>query len=92
MSGAKHTPDSWILRTWDNGSWEIVAVDGMVIASRNSYEDRAVEMAANAHLIAAAPDLLAVVQSAIRCHESHQMYDKWSLHAARAAVAKAGGE
>jgi hypothetical protein len=49
------------------------------------------EQKANAHLIAAAPDLLAALETLVRVHDTGQS-DFGCLEIARAAIAKAKGE
>lgn len=76
---ATHTPGPWNV-----GSARLVWVDGTDIAQViRTNGDQATAMA-NARLIAAAPDLLAVVQHAY----THGITNEWSK-LARAAIAKA---
>lgn len=57
MRESKHTQGPWVADTFKTGSYEIVS-NGLVICSRNAFEERSEEMLANASLIAAAPELL----------------------------------
>ena len=53
------------------------------------------ERIANAHLIAAAPDLLSALQEMISVFQDHEQYDEESaevISMARAAIAKAEGK
>jgi hypothetical protein len=64
---AAHTPGPWKAYAYLNGAFDIEsespyagASNYLVISSRNQHHSRDDEMHANAKLIAAAPDLLAV--------------------------------
>lgn len=72
-----HTPGPWRaelapddgLRPVVRGAWELVVGEGsdrMVLAARSPWPNRAEESNANAHLIAAAPELLAVARRWLR--------------------------
>ena len=102
MSNSKHTPGPWSLK--DCGYKFIVSKTGDGYITRDVCRMDGSTMAAfaqeaNARLIAAAPDLLAVVkqmQSALsRCFGAHAP-DEGDRHRAlaqaRAAIAKATGE
>jgi len=62
----KHTPGPWDLWVDKEGAFTIRAEpeDGMVIAKRNVGTNDPAEGIANAHLIAAAPELLEALKSA----------------------------
>lgn len=53
-------------------------------------EKRRDECAANAHLIAAAPELLEALQDALHAYDKHCEHSEWDF--ARAVIAKALGE
>ncbi|MFV8913136.1 hypothetical protein ABQ297_22020 [Enterobacter hormaechei] len=53
-------------------------------------ENRVAECAANAHLIAAAPDLLEALQDALHAYDKHGEHSEWDF--ARAAISKALGD
>lgn len=63
MQNQQHTPGPWIVNDWSSSGWSVRSKIGMPIASKRwgneltgqEYRD---EMIANAHLIAAAPDML----------------------------------
>lgn len=68
---SEHTKGLWSVETYDGGSFDI-SVHGpyYVICSRTGHSKRADEAHANARLIAAAPDLLALAkQYASECEE-----------------------
>lgn len=61
-----HTPGPWEAETVVNGAFEIATIRPdhyRVICSRQPWHHRAEESLANARLIAAAPDLLAVCKA-----------------------------
>jgi hypothetical protein len=76
--GAQYTAGPWKARVVGNGGYDITPDDesAFVIASRNGYGGwvRAEESKANAHLIAAAPDLLEVLEG------FESMVDIWLPH------------
>ena len=53
-------------------------------------DERRAYCAANAHLIAAAPELLEALQDALHAYDKHGEHYEWDF--ARAAIAKALGE
>lgn len=98
MNEFKGTPGPWIF--WDNGSQvgvgkaydnesDIAHVDGF-------DSDRSLaEEAANARLIAAAPDLLSALERMIKWGQAQKTAEGsgyWSLRQARDAMEKALGE
>ena len=88
---AQHTPGPWLL---DFGREDAAVHAGVTIAS---ISDDAVAWQANAHLIAAAPDLLAALRDLHACHRAFSGADNWTAldddarAAAEAAIAKAEG-
>ena len=91
----KHTPGPWFL-SYDQGrTRDVIAENGKptICMVRNSWVS-ADQYQANCHLIAAAPDLLAVLQ------ELEQSSDYWSeydvplgiVERIKSAIAKAKGE
>lgn len=105
----KHTPGPWLLRTTPTSAglchivsaadWRGAFIYGDGI--RKGVDDslpKAQELAANSRLIAAAPDLLAALQSIEEYwnqdHNEMAMADAcWhAINTARAAIAKATGE
>jgi hypothetical protein len=89
MSETTHTPGPWVVE----GDWVTdVATDGNICeVSMPSSEDEA-EQAANAHLIAAAPDLLAALRRFMDYGDVFQWSGKQSPYSqALAAIAKAEG-
>jgi hypothetical protein len=89
MSDAKHTLGPWMIgedQSVDE-TWSIVTTSGgSIIANVNDRHDRR----ANAHLIAAAPDLLAALIEAADPIGGY-MHGP-ALERARAAIAKARGK
>lgn len=94
------TPGPWLLRTTPTSAglchivsaadWRGAFIYGDGI--RKGVDDalpKAQELAANARLIAAAPDLLEFAQQFI---DRYGMYETWMTAEARAAIAKATGE
>jgi hypothetical protein len=89
-----NTPRNWIARQDMHGEWTIEDVDGAsfpVVSfeqpSRGDADD-----AANAKLIAAAPDLaesLAEMVAMMDCNDEHGAGSQWHTKA-KAALAKAG--
>ena len=99
MSATEHTPGPW--RTmWGQDTMAVEAADDRIVASADfDDDDYGVpydECKANIRLIAASPDLLAVVELLTRNHdvESHLSWDRCDCEiavAGRAAIAKAKG-
>lgn len=95
---ATHTPGPWNLWTGQTGAFEVYVGEplrGDVIVQRHDWNHKAEESKANAHLIAAAPDLLAALK-AMRHPDYGTPEDPSELtHQARsiadAAIAKAEG-
>jgi hypothetical protein len=94
MNEAKHTPGPWSVEPYSRDSGHQITVplkiDNVCIAIAPDLWDcdggRAT-CEANAHLIAAAPDLLAALKEVVRI--SDRKHDAWD--AARVAIAKAEG-
>lgn len=97
---AAHTPGTWIVKPWsahdqdgalDACGFQVVAADGLeeVGIFSSATEGATEHETADLHLIAAAPDMLAVLLK-LRRGDLHQrvrhLYDE-----AQAAIAKAGG-
>lgn len=107
----QHTPGPWYVfhsayrgRFDDDGPGAFsigdapTARSANILCSRYEWPERAEEMKANAHLMAAAPDLLEALQNIAEYWNQDQneaaMADAcWhAIHTARAAIAKATGE
>lgn len=96
----QHTPGPWEPHIYESGGFEIVSAHErkFIITSRNGYQewDRGNESIDNAHLIAAAPELLEALEAAVswieddRCDDEY-IAEEW-YHEARSAIAKARGE
>lgn len=73
-----------ILMDWDKKGFEHWADDGgnRLLSGPEQF--------ANAHLIAAAPDLLEALQDALHAYDKHGEHSEWDF--ARAAISKALGE
>ena len=102
MSG--HTPGPWSYRTQPHDDWGVVRAGRYIICQArdprvdhldlNEYRRTKVDpFEANARLIAAAPDLLEALESAVGAMEvlGHPP-DYGALRKAKAAIAKARGE
>ena len=104
IMSTKHTPGPWFIVTSDHNV--IVdkdpALDGRIVArtydnrwqSRNVYDEDGAEGIANAHLIAAAPDLFEALENCAEWIKRHSPADDWPLcwTKAGAALAKASGD
>ena len=92
----KHTPAPWtVTRSEFQGSTELRISPTTFRANFHTttnpkFAERDAEVAANAALIAAAPDLLAALIDAADALAIHAP-DSWVLIQARAFIAKAGG-
>jgi hypothetical protein len=92
----KHTAGPWLYRE-DSAQCPYIASDKKtMIADINHVYVPKSEVYANAHLIAAAPDMLEALKDMIGILEDmmprFKGYDgNWSVNAARAAIAKAEG-
>lgn len=91
MTDASHTPGPWIARKGflASESGDEVVIDGYQVASARFGDPRHM---ANADLITAAPELLAVVEDVVRLVDAGYISDLSKIAvAARTAVAKARG-
>lgn len=73
MSAAKHTPGHWKASHTRAGfvSWKIAASDGRTVAAITATQRRQPEeKSANAFLLAAAPELLEVVEALVKAADS----------------------
>jgi hypothetical protein len=90
MNTTQHTPGPWFAVVTDTtcggepAIWEIADRNGGVVAEDISYNP------ANAHLIAAAPEMLDALEWAVETADSEQYEASWYA-SARAAIAKAKG-
>lgn len=102
MADTTHTPGPWIVRTFPTGRaaaavlWVTDATPdqgdrfvGQAICSVTGTNPAA---AANAHLVAAAPELLAALRSVVATFADHPDRDEVSMALARAAIARATGQ
>ena len=97
MTDTKHTPGPWVWEHWKMG---LTAQNGTSVLAYYDYEGMSLhgktedEHEANAHLIAAAPDLLEALEAIVATWDgpkyNHFMADNIDL--ARAAIAKANGQ
>lgn len=87
---SKHTPGPWHIESEPFNVWD---ANGLLIARAHSQleqDDDWERGCANARLIAAAPDLLAVVKDAVECQRLQQPCDRYPwFNDALAAIAKA---
>lgn len=96
------TPGPWQLKQHDHNHWAIQDSGVKVIAnliSNAPYQPNTIELPANARLIAAAPDLLAALEDALRPFSEptrnpggNPIGEPDWCKTARAAIAKARGE
>jgi hypothetical protein len=90
-----HTPGPWSVVFVIDGAFQIardVEGDEIVIASRNEIPRLHDEFAANARLIAAAPDLLAALRDVLDGLDTYWAANNHeTVAAAEAAIAKAEG-
>ena len=101
MSANKHTPGPWLRDDRSGLDCDVRAASGRKVAlcwglaSNNATNYRAdyrAECDANAHLIAAAPELLEALQEMVSLVEVVIPFDGPQQRKARAAIAKATGE
>ena len=97
----KWTPGPWAATSEDNGEWDIYSEswDIATVAARAGMEDPNGRSDANAHLIAAAPDLAEALKNLIARYDEVVTtpdcscgQDDHDVTMARAALAKARGE
>ena len=84
---SKHTPGPWAVEDLKHRyrlRCSIEATDGSLVGE--SYEEK------NAHLIAAAPELLEALENLLKVHEGEGGTQHHAGDIARAAIAKAKGE
>ena len=90
---SKHTPGPWeIEEHYHSGYRWISGPKHSQLAQVvwcMSYEDRSPECEANAHLIAAAPELLEALENLLKVHEGEGGTQHHAGDMARAAIAKA---
>lgn len=91
----KHTPGPWTYLN-DNGVKRIDSKQGLITLLDNAFGEYlhdSVENDANANLIAAAPDLLAALQTILDAWEKNRPFSlyKNEIQTGRAAIAKATG-
>jgi hypothetical protein len=87
---AQHTPGPWVAENITGTCWQIDAESDAVATTQFCY---ARETAANARLMAAAPDLLAALKEILPWHDSHpaEATNNPLINRCRAAIAKAEG-
>ena len=90
-SGGKHTPGPWNYDCYGDGSSGIVPTEGYMICVMADKAHDPATVAANARLIAAAPDMLAALSDLV-IGASENGYNGLSLSRARAAIDKVKGE
>lgn len=99
----KHTPGQWEALLHTNGAFDILATDEkgaeLALANKGPMTSRAEEMHANAHLIAAAPELLEALKAGkhlinvVRMPNAEYVADAHNaaVETIRAAIDKAEG-
>ena len=88
MAMSKHTPGPWLVGYAVRGAFQIEDEYGMVLCTRNYWDNNAEASEANARLIAAAPDLLAMLKVAQLWLDIDGRYDMQGINA---VIAKAEG-
>jgi len=98
MSEPKHTPGPWVAASSPSSvvGWPICGKMGRIIGDvaclhARPGTDAYAEVEANAHLIAAAPDLLAALKRCVVLAAAHPGGDDPNVARANAAIAKAEG-
>jgi len=93
---SKHTPGPWEIEghyhfgyRWISGPEHSQLAQ---VVWCMEYEDRSPSCEANAHLIAAAPELLEALENLLKVHEGEGGTQHHAGDMARAAIAKAKGE
>lgn len=86
MAAENHTPGPWLTYRPASGGYWIVTTNGARIGSAHLLQGRTVG-AANANLMAAAPELLEALEGVLRVADR----ETDEFDAARAAIAKATG-
>lgn len=86
MTDIKHTPGPWLVSKPSGNYIEAPAVRGSIVALTFSATP------ADAHLVAAAPDLLEALEALARKHRNFEQVSAADVLAAEAAIAKAKGE
>ena len=93
---SEHTPGPWEIHPqFDSCYRDISAPNHIALARvvwRFEEEDRSPSCEANAHLIAAAPELLEALENLLKVHEGEGGTQHHAGDMARAAIAKARGE
>jgi hypothetical protein len=84
----KHTPGHWHYDSWGSRA-EVLDADGAIVVVFRNATDQQIE---DAHLIAAAPELLELAQYALAVSEERLPLGKQWRDKARAAIEKARGE
>ena len=105
MTNATHTPGPWKVDTGNDGDGirvyqqrcrpELHGAQPLIAAldpGRDWIAVPVTELAHNARLIAAAPDLLSALMRLVYTYQPRDDYEKQSLVIARAAIRKAKGE
>lgn len=87
MADAKHTPGPWRISWGRNGTYPLAVDNGSANVVTSFGRPSNPEARANAHLIAAAPELLDVLKTFVAGFRDHDEVIKL----ARAAIAKATG-
>lgn len=89
MASARHTLGPWMA---DSGTFAVVSSKGQVAECGDCLDMSVAERAANAALIAAAPDLLAALKALVCAVDGgEECIEDERLAACRAAIARAEG-
>ncbi len=100
MTERKWTPGPWALHMLppeesmmgQEGEWNISAQEDDMLFGKTPYYPYVSDNIADAHLIAAAPDLYEALDNLLKCHEGEGGTKYHAGDIARAALAKARGE
>ena len=93
---SKHTPGPWEIKRHFDSCYRYISAPEHIALAQVVWcveeEERSPVCEANAHLIAAAPELLEALQNLLKVHEGEGGTQHHAGDMARAAIAKAKGE
>ncbi len=91
MTEPKHTQGDWDLHPTVKEDPPLIYSDGLIVATVDTSAPEAGEREANAHLIAAAPQLLGLAEEVYRAGLAAKV-SRRLMNQARSVIVKAGGE
>jgi len=93
---SKHTPGPWEIKRHFDSCYRYISAPEHIALAQVVWcveeEERSPVCEANAHLIAAAPELLEALENLLKVHEGEGGTQHHAGDMARAAIAKAKGE